>query len=351
MKSGAQRFIDGIPVRKNKTLYLLIMPSLNSIIYYMLRFSLYLFALLFYTKAFAQGCSDAGFCTMGAMKPDQPFNKKVPVKLRSMEISFYKGTTTLTPVVHVATADMSFNILDSKTFLQLKVPFQTVSGNFGDTRGLSDISLCLTRNLKSTTEYDISVSLGTKIPTNSSNLKDDRFGLSLPMYYQVSLGTYDAIAGISFINRKWLFATGIQHPFNRNENTFRWSEWEPVYQDGNAPDYVRSYAKAYKLKRGTDVMLRIERNFRYSRFNFSAGLLPIFRITRDEIEDPAGSGIRIRPAGTTGMALSGIVTAGYSFNVKTGVRLLIGKKITQREVNPDGLTRENVTTISYYYRF
>jgi hypothetical protein len=51
------------------------------------------------------------------------------------------------------------------------------------------------------------------------------------------------------------------------------------------------------------------------------------------------------------MALSGIATAGYSFNVKSGIRLLLGRKITQREVNPDGLTRVNVSTISYYYRF
>jgi|DewCreStandDraft_4_1066084.scaffolds.fasta_scaffold54340_2 hypothetical protein len=298
-----------------------------------------------------QGCSDAGFCTMGAMKPDQPFNKKVPLKLRSMEISFYRGTTTLTPMVYVATADMSFNVIDNKTFAQVKLPYQAVSGNFGNTRGLGDISLCLTRNIRSTPEYDISVSLGAKIPTNNSNLKDDRFGLALPMYYQVSLGTYDAIAGISFINRKWLFATGIQHPFNRNGNEFRWGEWEPVYNNGEGVDYVRSYAKAYKLKRGTDVMLRVERNFRFSRFNFSAGLLPIFRITRDEIEDPAGTGNRIRLEGTTGMALSGIVTAGYSFNVKSGLRLLVGHKISQRKVNPDGLTRTMVTTLSYYYRF
>lgn len=302
-------------------------------------------------KLYSQGCSDAGFCTMGAMKPDQPFNKKVPLKLRSMEISFYRGTTTLTPVVYVATADMSFNVIDNKTFAQVKLPYQAVNGNFGNTSGLGDISLCLTRNIRSTSNYDISVSLGAKIPTNNSNLKDDRFGLALPMYYQISLGTYDAIAGISFINRKWLFATGIQHPFNRNGNEFRWNEWEPVYQNGEGVDYVRSYAKPYKLKRGTDVMLRVERNFRFSRFNFSAGLLPIFRITRDEIEDPAGTGNRVRMEGTTGMALSGIVTAGYSFNVKTGIRLLVGHKITQREVNPDGLTRNAVTTLSYFYRF
>ena len=107
---------------------------------------------------------------------------------------------------------------------------------------------------------------------------------------------------------------------------------------------------AYNLKRGTDVMLRVERNFRYARFNFTLGLLPIFRITQDEITD-INTNQRIKLDGTTGMALSGIGTVGYNFNVKSGVRLLFGKKITQRKVNPDGLTRHDVTTISYYYRF
>ncbi len=99
--------------------------------------------------AFGQGCSDAGFCTMGAMKPDQPFNKRVPLKLRSVEVSFYRGTTTTSPVVYVGTIDMSFNIIDNKTFFQIKLPYQAVTGNFGNTGGLSDISYCLTRNIYS----------------------------------------------------------------------------------------------------------------------------------------------------------------------------------------------------------
>jgi hypothetical protein len=292
-----------------------------------------------------QGCSDAGFCTMGAMKPDQPFNKKVPIRLRSMEISFYRGKTTLTPVVYVATADASFSLFDQKTTFQVKLPFQAVTGNFGNTSGLSDISLCLSRNLYSSEKFDVNASVGTKLPSNRSNLEED--GKPLPMYYQTSLGTYDAIAGISLITRKWLFATGIQYAFNENRNEFTWSSW-PEYPDQN---YVRKYDKAYHLKRGTDVMLRVERNFRYSRWNFTAGVLPIFRITRDEIEDPPGSGARVKPEGTTGMALSAIITAGYSFDVKSGMRLLFGKKITQRDVNPDGLTRTTVATVSYYYRF
>ncbi len=296
----------------------------------------------------SQGCSDAGFCSMGAMKPDQPFNKKIEFKLRSMELSFYRGKTTLSPVVYVTTLDMNFS-LNSKNSIQLKLPFQYTTGNFGGAYSVSDISLCYTRNIISRENYDVNVSLGAKIPTNDSNLKEYREGKSipLPMYYQTSLGTYDAIAGVSFISRDWLFATGIQYPFNQNGNQFKWSDWNPpVYP---SPGYVKKYDIATNLKRGMDVMIRVERNFRFSRVNFSVGLLPIYRVTKDQIED--GTGKLMKLEGTTGMALSGIVTAGYSFNVRSGIKVLYGQKIMDREVNPDGLTRHLVTSVSYFYRF
>lgn len=304
-----------------------------------------LFIVMFASAAMtlAQGCSDAGFCTMGAMKPDQPFNKKIDFRLRSMEVSLYRATTTLSPKVMVATADFTFSI-NSKTSFQVKVPYQTVSGSLGKTGGLGDLSLCITRSLISTEDFDINLSVGGKIPTNDANLKED--GMPLPMYYQTSLGTYDFITGISFITREWLFATGIQHPFNANGNEFVWAEWE---NSAHSADYIAEYAPARKLKRGTDVMFRVERNFRFSRVNFSVGLLPIYRITNDKIETADGE--TIEPEGAKGLALSGIGTVGYQFNVRTGVKLLLGHKIVQRDHNPDGLTREMVTTVSYFYRF
>jgi hypothetical protein len=298
--------------------------------------------------ALGQGCSDAGFCTMGAMKPDQPFNKKVEFKLRSMELSFYRGTTTTSPIVYVTTADLNFSITN-KTFFQVKLPYQAVNGNFGSTRGLSDISLSLTRTLKTTDKYDINLTVGGKIPSNGADLSDPtRNNIDFPMYYQTSLGTYDFITGVSIKTRDWLFATGLQHPFNQIKNTFVWDEWrEPVYPDFN---YVMTYSQSNKLKRGTDIMFRAERNFRFSQFNFSLGALPIIRVSKDEIEDP-NTGLRRKLDGTTGMAFSVIGTFGYSFNVRSGVRLLMGVKLTDREVNPDGLTRNMVSTFSYYYRF
>ena len=295
------------------------------------------------SDAIAQGCSDAGFCTMGAMKPDQPFNKKIDFRLRSMEVSFYRGTTPLTPTVYVANADMSFS-LGARTTFQLKVPYQWATGSLGSTASLGDLSLCVTRTIKTTEKYDINLTGGGKIPTNGSDLEED--DRPLPMYYQTSLGTYDFITGISFITQKWLLATGVQHPFNRNDNDFLWSRWA---NSGHSEEYIAKYAQARKLRRGTDVMVRVERNFRFSRLNFSLGLLPIYRVTNDEFTNDDGQ--VIRPDKAKGLALSAIGTAGYQFNVRTGIRLLFGTKIVQRERNPDGLTREIVNTVSYFYRF
>jgi hypothetical protein len=298
-------------------------------------------------NAFAQGCSDAGFCTMGAMKPDQPYNKKIQLKLRSMELSFYRGTTTTTPVIYVATTDFNFS-LNAKSSFQVKVPYTLVrSGNLGKTEGVSDLSLCYTRSIIRSDRFDVNFSVGGKIPTNKSDKTSDKFpGEPLPMYYQTSLGTYDFITGLSLINRKWLFATGIQIPFKHiNQNTFDWTDF-PDYPDQN---YIKTYSQSNLLKRGIDVMLRVERNFRFSRFNFSTGLLPIYRITNDRITNLQG--VEVKPDGAHGLALSGIITAGYNFNVRSGVKLLWGHKIVQRDKNPDGLTREMVTSITYNYRF
>ena len=261
-----------------------------------------------------------------------------------MEISFYRGTTPkpVTPIIYVATADLNFS-LNARTSFQIKLPFQAVQGRLANTSGLGDISLCLTRTLLHRENFDINFSFGGKIPTNNSSKDID--GLPLPMYYQTSLGTYDFITGISFITRKWLFATGIQLPFNKNGNEFLWEAWKGTDEEV----YIFHYNQAKELQRGTDIMLRVERNWRFSRLNFSLGLLPIYRISNDEIS--LSNGTRFKPNGAHGLALSGIFTTGYSFNVKSGVKLLLGHKIVQRDNNPDGLTREFVSTLGYYYRF
>jgi hypothetical protein len=171
------------------------------------------------------------------------------------------------------------------------------------------------------------------------------------MYYQVSLGSWDLVAGASLINENWLIAVGYQNALTANNNTFKWSDWDPpVYP---SEGYIRAYPRATKLKRGSDIMLRIERNFRFARYNLNVGLLPIYRITKDQIiEDAmAESDVYVKVEKTTGLALSALAGFGYHLNVNNTIKFTYGRKITQREINPDGLTRHDVMIIAYLYRF
>lgn len=296
------------------------------------------------TVAFSQGCSDAGFCTMGAMKPDQSFSRQINFKLRSVEFSYYRGTSTLSPVIYSVTADLNFGISDKLGF-QVKVPYQWVKGRLGNTQSVGDISFSVTQNLYRTEQIDLNFTLGGKIPTNNSTHANAN-GLDLPMYYQTSLGSYDVIAGLSLLTNKWLVAIGYQQALTSNDNEFRFGEWIRF------PDreYVRSYDSGVGLRRGIDLMLRTERSWRFLNYSFSLAALPIYRITPDRglvIQSNEDRG-EIK---TTGLALS--VLAGFTYHVSTssGFKVLYGYKLLDRKTNPDGLTRDDVFTMAYLLRF
>ena len=300
----------------------------------------------------AQGCSDAGFCTMGAMKPDQAFSKKINLKLRSLELSYYQGATSLSPIIRVVNADIAFGFTE-KTGFQIKLPYQFVTGSFGNTASIGDISLAVTHNFLSNEKFDVNATFGVKIPSNKSDLASDGSkvpgteGDVYPMYYQTSLGSFDIVIGGSVISKKWLFAVGYQQALTANNNTYDSAQWMQEYP---SPSYVAEYPESTLLKRGTDVMLRVERNFRFVKYNITIGLLPIFRVKKDKIFDYTTNSY-YKLDGTTGMALSALAGFGYNLNVNNSLKLTYGVKLKQRDVNPDGLTRTSVVIIAYLFRF
>ena len=312
-----------------------------------------LLVLFFSSQALAQGCSDAGFCTMGAMKPDQAYSKKINFKLRSIELSYYKGATKTTAEISVTNLDVSIG-LTPKTGIQVKLPYQWTSGSLGKAGGMGDISLSVTHNVHHFKNFELNATFGLKIPSNKSDIQSQgrnrplSIGLVLPMYYQVSLGSWDVVAGASLINENWLFAIGYQNALTANNNTFEQDEWDaPVYP---SEEYIALYDEATKLKRGSDIMFRVERNFRFARYNFNVGLLPIFRVSKDRIIDEVTNEY-VKLEGTTGLALTALFGVGYNFNINNTVKFTYGKKLTDREINPDGLTREEVMIIAYLFRF
>ncbi|MDB5255725.1 MAG: hypothetical protein JWM14_420 [Chitinophagaceae bacterium] len=291
-----------------------------------------------------QGCSDAGFCTMGAMRPNQHYSTQTNIKLRSIEFSQYIGYTKFDDLILNYTLDANVSV-GNKNTIQIKVPYQFVYGSLANTHGTGDISLSFTRNVVAKSTYQVNVSIGTKIPTMVPNLKSDD-GRPLPSYYQTSLGTYDAIAGISLITRQWLFATGYQQALNAAGNEFVWAAWT----GSDKQQQALAYPVSKDVLRGKDVMLRIERNFRSSKFNAYVGLLGIYRLTKDKVFSPTFKEVREKD-GTTGLALTALGGVGYNITVKTSIKGMFGYKLMARETNPDGLSREWVQTIGVEYKF
>jgi len=304
-------------------------------------------------SSYSQGCSDAGFCTMGAMKPSQHFSRKLNLKLRTVEVGQYIGVNRIGDVIMSYTADINIG-LSPKYTVQIKLPYMLVFGRLANTNGLGDISLSASRNLIAREKYQLNFTVGAKIPTNKGDFKVQGTNLPLPNYYQSSLGTYDVIAGLSFITKRWLFATGYQQALNSNGNQFLWGPWN---KSGLADSLIaQQYPVCKQLHRGIDVMLRAERNFRLARFNAHLGLLGIYRLTEDEFTNKKG--LRQKQNGTTGLALSGIAGMGYNFSARSGIKVIFGVRLMQRyrldqlhELSLDGLSREFVNTIGYEYRF
>jgi hypothetical protein len=302
-------------------------------------------------KTQAQGCSDAGFCTMGAMKPAQPYKNKLNIKLRSIELQQYSAYTKFKDWVVAYTLDANVG-LGNKTVLQFKLPYSFTYGQLANTHGLGDISLSITRNIFFTEKLQINATVGMKIPTSNAN-KTTSEGLPLPMYYQQSLGTKDFVAGISASNRNWMFAFGYQQAFGTIDNTFLWGKWRTAVSNGLRPaeDSVISnkYPISKELKRGKDIMFRVERNFRFSKISVNVGLLPIIRVTRDVVTLPNGT--RQKQDGSQGLALTGLFGGAYHINAKMSLTFINGIRIVQRDKNPDGLSREFVSNMGFLYKF
>lgn len=312
------------------------------------------FFIILTCRVTGQGCSDAGFCTMGAMKPDQAYNKKIDIKLRSLELNFYRGKSVVSAKIYAATLDFNIGI-NTRTGFQIKIPYQWAKGNLGENGGLSDFSLAFTRNLKTTRKWDLNGSIGAKIPSGDANKtvnneNTDFENSPIHMYYQNSLGSYDAILGLSAISSKWLLATGVQIALTENNNQFTWEDGNNGFPSYPSQEYLQNHAIGRELKRGIDVMLRVERNWRFTNYNFSLGALPIWRVTKDE-GIPEGETERRKLEGTTGIALSILGSLGYQFDVSNSIKIIQGVKILDRDFNPDGLTRDYVFSISYVYQF
>ena len=292
----------------------------------------------------AQGCSDSGFCTMGAFRPDQPDFGKFFIKINSIELTQHLGFTPFNDVIHSTFLDANIGI-GKKNFLHVRLPAYTIiEGELGTTRGWGDIFVNYSRSLYSTPSLAVKLTAGAKIVTTApSNTSED--GLPIPLYRQIAFGSNDVNAGISVSNKNWMFAAGYQKALNQIENDFKHSDWE----GHDLESIVVEYDESAGLSRGDDIMLRIERSVRLARFNFYGGPLALWRINNDKVLNE--NNVLVPVQGSSGLALNLVVGGGFHFNTRMSIRLLNSIRLKDRKANPDGLNRVFISQLAYQLRF
>jgi len=292
------------------------------------------FLFLVTEENYAQGCSDAGVCTIDSFKPhDHLINDEGK---NTFKVGLNYGAADYDIAVFGTYLDYRRKVSDRLT-LDAKLTTLSQSGNDISNFGLSDIYL----NGNYKVGQNASLTLGFKVPLSDANAKEN--GLALPMDYQSSLGTFDLVLGFSYNIKSFQLLAAIQQPLTQNSNSFL-SELYPE----SSP--LSEFQSTNQFKRSGDVLIRASYPINIGgKFVFTPSLLPIYHLSNDKFTDI--DGIEKEIDGSQGLTLNWNTYFDYHINEKHALQLSLGAPFIVRDARPDGLTRSFVANLEYRIRF
>ena len=282
----------------------------------------------------AQGCSDAGVCKIGSLKPDSDYN-------------MIQHDNKLDAGISVGAADYGITVFGghlgySRQFgenwsVDTKVTFLSQSGNEVSVIGAGDIFA----NVNYKISQKLTLTGGVKVPLMKADRDED--GKPLPMDYQSSLGTFDLLAGARYQTEKWQWALAVQIPLQQNDNAF--------FPGGfPAGSMINDIQATNAFQRQTDIMLHVSRNIWMSdKITFTPGLLPIYHVGEDEYTGI--DGIQYAIDGSDGLTLNGTIFINVDAGSSGKFEFDLGFPFIVRDARPDGLTRSFVFGVNYSYGF
>lgn len=287
------------------------------------------------SRVCAQGCSDAGFCTVDALKsPDgdsTASDKSLQLKLGA---TVGKADHNITIVASYLEYNRQLNKQWGYDMKLTQLAQLTDSIN---TNGLGD--LFLTGTYK--TNANIAFTAGVKLPFSDGNKQ--RNGQSLPNDFQSSLGTIDFIGGVSKEWRKFRFTVAVQQPLTQGNNRFSPEQFDSL-------SVFSAFQSTKGFERRGDVLARV--NYAWSvnkHWKLTPGLLAIYHLGEDTYLD--ASNVRKPIMGSDGLTLNGTLFAQYSISKSHKLELSLGTPFVVRDSRPDGLTRSIVATLEWKWTF
>jgi hypothetical protein len=295
--------------------------------------------LFIYGKPEAQGCSDAGVCTLHSIKNNTTTGQVKNNNDLVIGFAFGKGeenTSNYTPYIEYTRS------LNSRTSLTAKASFSWISGELANTSGLSDLFVSVNHAFDTKGKWQKSFIAGLKIPFDRSDIIKN--GIHLPMPYQTSLGTTDLVLGINYIRQSFGVTLAVQQPLRpMNGNHFL-----PENYPSNS--LAQKYLPTNEFSRKGDVLLRFSYNYKMDqRWSLRPSLLGIYHEANDTYIDANKTTMSI--PNSSGLTLNGNVFLNYAINSNSGLELSVGTPFIVRDNRPDGLTRSVVASIEYRVAF
>ncbi|WP_162126374.1 hypothetical protein [Flavobacterium phycosphaerae] len=284
-------------------------------------------------KTWAQGCSDAGICSInhGFQTAEKQFKNTIEVaavySLGEADVQYFSPYVSYTK---------RFN--DRYSFTS-KVTLSTAHGSFGTRTQLGDAFLIGNYSFKEKKNSQWSALLGFKFPFTASNLKIN--GYSLPLDYQSSLGTIDLFLGTNFHYRRWDFNAALQIPvINLNKNSY--------FKEYSGTD---DFPSTNLFERKPDALWRASYSIKTpnKKITFKPNLLFIYHLGEDTYENIFSQRESIK--GSDGLTVNGNWITTYYFNKQNSIELSAAVPFVVRDIRPDGLTRSFVLGILYQYSF
>lgn len=283
--------------------------------------------------AAAQGCSDAGICSIAGKDNTEGNLFRNRIELVGLFGAGQADVTYFSP-------QLSYTRQWNRQFaLTTRITFNVAQGSFGTRGTFGDAYLIGNYLWKMKNSAQWSSQLGLKFPFTSANLKIN--GNSLPMDYQASLGTFDLLAGTNLRYKSWDFNAALQVPvFNLNRNSY--------FREFSGTD---AFVSTNLLVRQPDALLRVGYSYPTpnKKFTFRPSLLGILHLGEDNFENIYG--IRERIAGSGGLTLNGNLVGVYRLDAKNSIEASVATPFIVREVRPDGLTRSFTAALTYSVSF
>ena len=285
----------------------------------------------------AQGCSDAGICTIHSIKNNTAGNDAKDQSKNEVVVGFAYGKGERKTTDYTTYVEYTRN-LPGNTSVTGKLSFSAVTGELANTSGLSDLFLSVNHTFNVKKAWQKSFIVGLKIPFNDGNITKN--GIYLPMPYQTSLGTTDLVLGLTATKKSFGATLAVQQPLKpANGNRF-------LPQDYPANKLAANYLPTNKFVRKGDVLLRFSYNIKLNnKFSIRPSLLSIYHEGNDTYLD--ADNIRREILKSSGLTLNAIIFAGYKINAKSSFELSAGTPFVVRTNRPDGLTRSLVASLDY----